>query len=694
MILRTLQLHNFRQFYGTSPLMRFASDRSRNTTVFHGMNGAGKTAILNAFIWALYDVATRGFQHQEMLVNFRAVDEAPEGAKVEAWVELEFEHNDTRYRVRRTAATTRGPDAAPYQPGKALSPSLRWCGADGEWQPEEGVRDIVDRILPPDLQSYFFFDGERIERIVDPSKDEQKQLASATKKFLGIQLLDYAVRDLRKGLKILEKEWRDFSETELREILERISQLEHDREDVEDELKACQENLDGYRSMKTEVESQLRRAEGFHHLQESRDRLTEEEGALQERIKASKKGQAAEISQFGAYMCLTWPSVRYNELLEGMRTRRELPSGIKDTFVRDLLGDERCICGTPLVDDTEARSSVEAWLTRAGQTDIEERAMDGQGRLTTLLRKAPESWQRVYDQAADQSTARRRLAAISKELEDISDQLRNAPTEDVGRLESKRGELEQLIEEEIRKQERNQERLQRLDDDLRRERKERDRQKGAEGEADLARRRVQATEDAIQRVKVWRERIEEQFRGELQTAIEETFDALSPTSYIPELDGSFRLRLTNQTGHGRKTYVAASQGENQALSLSFLAGIIEFTRRMDTRASQLPSSGDSRYPLVMDSPFGALDPHYRRTIAEHIPSVADQVVLLVTQTQWRGEVAAAVADRVGRQYLLVYHTPKQPEGDHEVVINGRRHRLLVASHDNAEFTELVEVTDA
>lgn len=45
MKLISLQLCNFRQFYGKTPPIIFASG-SRNTTVIHGNNGAGKTTFL------------------------------------------------------------------------------------------------------------------------------------------------------------------------------------------------------------------------------------------------------------------------------------------------------------------------------------------------------------------------------------------------------------------------------------------------------------------------------------------------------------------------------------------------------------------------------------------------------------------------------------------------------------------------
>ena len=62
MILSSIQLYNFRQFYDASPIIEFSSGK-QNVTVIHGINGSGKTALLNAFTWVLYEEHTRDFYY-------------------------------------------------------------------------------------------------------------------------------------------------------------------------------------------------------------------------------------------------------------------------------------------------------------------------------------------------------------------------------------------------------------------------------------------------------------------------------------------------------------------------------------------------------------------------------------------------------------------------------------------------------
>ena len=188
MKLRSIRLKNFRQFYGETPRLDFtAASTERNVVVIHGSNGSGKTALLNAFTWALYTEFTRGFQYPDDLINKRALREAKPKDTVEAWVEVAFEHGDWQYVLRRTATKRRNDDQweAEHDP----IASLQACGTDGQWKAEARVSDAIGRILPKDLHGYFFFDGERIERIVDAGRDEQRALGAATKTLLGIEVL-------------------------------------------------------------------------------------------------------------------------------------------------------------------------------------------------------------------------------------------------------------------------------------------------------------------------------------------------------------------------------------------------------------------------------------------------------------------------------------------------------------------------
>jgi DNA sulfur modification protein DndD len=99
----------------------------------------------------------------------------------------------------------------------------------------------------------------------------------------------------------------------------------------------------------------------------------------------------------------------------------------------------------------------------------------------------------------------------------------------------------------------------------------------------------------------------------------------------------------------------------------------------------------STFPVVMDSPFGSLDEIYRRQVAKAIPELANQLVVLATKTQWRGEVEREMKRRIGRQYVLSYKSPKPDCEEDAIELNGSRYPLVTRSPNEFEYTKIVEV---
>ena len=108
MKLISLRANNFRQFKGPTPEVSFGAPGDRPITMFFGTNGFGKTALLNAFTWTLYGKTSRGFLLADQVVNKAALREARPGDKVDAWVEIKFDHLGYKYIIRRTAEVRRG----------------------------------------------------------------------------------------------------------------------------------------------------------------------------------------------------------------------------------------------------------------------------------------------------------------------------------------------------------------------------------------------------------------------------------------------------------------------------------------------------------------------------------------------------------------------------------------------------------
>ena len=693
MRLNGLRLKNFRQFYGETPKLEMTPVGGTNVTVIHGSNGAGKTALLNAFTWALYESFTRAFQLPTQLVNKRAIRETAAGEQVEAWVELDFEHGDHRYRLRRTVEVLRTSGDPGWEQRGSSRPVLQSCGPDGKWTAHPKVAAAIARVLPTDLHSYFFFDGERIEQIGQvEDKEEQKRLGEATKKLLGIEVLVRAVVHLDIVRKALEGELEDVGDPETKGVVQRKKRLEEEAQEVDGRLVELQRNEGVCRTSKKEVENRLRTLEEAKAMQQRRDQLEKEQEARKNSLKQTRQALSNFVSTRGYKIFLENPIAEFRQLIDGLRECGDLPAGIKRQFVDDLLEMAQCICERELPPDSEARRAVEAWRARTGLADVEEKAIRMGGEIGMIEQDAPVVLETIDQMQQRNATDRDELSRVEMELDEIRENLKSNPKEEVSGLETRHNELERELkrfnteqgELGARRKTIDAE-ISECDDDIRRHSTKKGRQ-------EVAQRRVDVAIQSREVIKQVQSLLETDFRSRLGQRIVKLFSKISVTPYVPQLADDWSLRLLESAG-GYPLPVAASQGESQILSLSFISSIIDVAREVLGRRSELTGPESAHYPIVMDSPFGSLDPTYRYQIAEHVPALADQVVLMVTESQWRGEVANALARRLGRQYVLTYFTPRADVQGESIELGGAEYDLVRQSPDEFEYSMIREVSN-
>ena len=108
MLLKHLKMWNFRQFYGETEIV-FSTDPNKNITLVHGENGVGKTTLLNAILWCLFEYLTPDFEQPKDLINYEAAKENVKSCKIEVCFEHEG-HESKKRGERREQYWTKAPD--------------------------------------------------------------------------------------------------------------------------------------------------------------------------------------------------------------------------------------------------------------------------------------------------------------------------------------------------------------------------------------------------------------------------------------------------------------------------------------------------------------------------------------------------------------------------------------------------------
>jgi len=190
MKLKTLTLHNFGIYAGTTTIN---FENSKPVVLIGGMNGHGKTTILEAILLALY--GRRSFAFTESKLSFpnylsKYVNKG-DGTNCTR-LELEFiiNHSTQEYSTIRVSRS--------WDLNKS-SPSIETIVFKDEKVDEYLSNNwdmFIETILPAALASLFFFDGEKIAELANTDNDES--IKKSIRSLLGIDVIDQAIVDTQK----------------------------------------------------------------------------------------------------------------------------------------------------------------------------------------------------------------------------------------------------------------------------------------------------------------------------------------------------------------------------------------------------------------------------------------------------------------------------------------------------------------
>ncbi|NJK54756.1 MAG: AAA family ATPase [Pleurocapsa sp. SU_5_0] len=685
MKLNYLQLCNFRQFYGKTPQIKFASGE-RNTTVVYGNNGAGKTSILNAFTWVLYEKFTAAFASPELLVNQRSLAEAAPEQAVECWVELQFERDRKIYQLKRKCyASKNAQHQISYTQANLF---MLVAGDDGRWYPPlESPEDIINRILPASLHQYFFFDGERIDGFF--RQNHNSNIAEDTKELLGVKVLDRGIEHLKKAKRSLQEELAELGDAQTKQLLRQQINLEQDLEAIKQLIAKITKEVAELEQRKATLSRQLLEISGVDEIQKLKLKLVKQQKLIKQNLLQSKKELKKLLSQDSYVVFLPPISDRFITLLQTLRDRGQLSSGLKQEFIQQLLEQQRCLCGETLIPNSDTYNNVKLWLEKAELKNIEESAIRLETQVNTIKSQSANFWQQLDRQQAEIKQQYLELNRLETETEQANKQLNSYPNRDAQQLQQNIETIEERIKALILEQGENQQQQSDRTQQLEQLSQQIARHQLTETKQKLAQTRIAVTEEAISRLHEVRSRLEQQFRLALEQKVQEIFSFISFTPYLPKLSSDYKLTLIENTS-GIAAPVAASTGENQILSLSFIGGIIDRVRQW-SEGNSLVGYDSSTFPIVMDSPFGSLDQIYRRQVATAIPQLANQLIILVTKTQWQGEVEQATQSLIGQEYVLTYYSPKQNCKPDHLELNQQDYLLVKPSLNNFEYTKIVPI---
>ena len=639
MKLERIVLENFRQYYDRQQLA-FARDATRNVTVIHGVNGAGKTSMFLAINWCLYGRNAENIKvvnNVGELISKEATSRANPGDEVRASVTIAFLHNGDRYTVKRTLIGSK------LQTGKLAVNELDQFtmmrqGADGRAQPVSNPIGTMNAILPVNAREYFLFDGEKIDNFAKP--DAAAEVKEAIYLILKLKVLERAQYHLGKVAADYRGELKRTSGGELRELLEQDEQLRTKRDkDIRRKEELAQE-IESARRKIVEIDSKLRDSQNAKSLQLQRDLL--ERDLKQRRTELEQVVESIREKASSAYSLVAQSAISQAlTILNEKRERGEIPSSIRQQFIQDLLERTVCICGRPFSEHGPESEHLRELLDSTVPGSLEDAVLDTSAALAAFDGKISQKKDDLTTNMRRRSELIEIIRNLDAELDDVSRQLKGSPLEEISRLEAQRrnflvdvdnhnlesGALVQRIEQTGKE-------IATLEKSIAKARKERQRGEKLSIKLELA----QKASDAIAEMY---QAFADDMRQRIEASTKSTFRKLVwKDSHFQDvqLGSDFNLEVIDRYGQPARPELSA--GERQVLSLSFI-----------TAMSQV---SEEEAPLVMDTPFGRLSSQHRDSITEHLPKMADQLVLFVTDEELHGQARENLNACIGAEYRLSF----------------------------------------
>jgi len=692
MIFQKLIIKNFRQFYGKQTI-NFATDKHKNITVIHGFNGAGKTTLLNVFTWLLYGEFSPDFENPEYLETEAAFARVEPGGELETYAQLTFQDKGREYKAERKIIVKKNNNKQRIIE-QSSQLKLMYIDEAGEIRESSNPQDSIEQLLPQCLSHFFFFNGERIEKLAN--LDAYEQIESGVKVLLDIEVFDRAINHLDRNSTIareLREEIAKNSGDKGEKARQELEQIQAKKTKATEKLTQSQKNIKALQEEKERIDSKLSEMPELAKWQAEREAKEKELKDNRDKLKDSYNDSAKKISKNG-YLVLA-PNVltEAKKILEQAHKKGELPIPIKRQFVSELLEKGKCICDRNLIEGELPYDCVKQWRDSVGSDLLEGAVSVTKAKLESLFERRETVLKDIAIIQEKRENIHGEIRRLQEELSELSSKIGNREHgENHSRLEARRNDIESEVVNlslEIEKYKNEISGLEQQVRDKDREIKQLDK---VNERGKIAQNRLNAINNVKLAIEKIRKLRHQQLSRDLSQRLSEVWSRIAIKDYQAKLDDSYHLHLTKNIAGIETPVRGASTGEKQVLSLAFIGSLVDKAR------ATYDESGDRNkkilfkgglYPLVIDSAFGQLEPDYKRDVAKWIPTLAPQVIVLVSESQWKQEVEQELQARIGTQWILELSNTK--DRSKNITLRGREYPYVVESRDRFERTTIKEV---
>lgn len=650
-----LVIENFGPFKGTQTVDFVDAD---GVTIIWGNNGRGKTTLLNIIRYALFG------KYQ----NRRGVDvdlpslanlEGKKDGKYDFKVVLKMLNDGIHYELTRQYVVRKG----------IINPQRNDDYEEHVFLKKEGAILSPDQrehelnlIMPSEVSRFFLFDGELLqeyEELLMEGTQTGATIKESIEQILGVPVLTNGAIDTNSALEEYRKEKNKIAQSnaQTQKIASQMSVLEAEKQEQAVELERLKGELTIELDTKAKLEDEAQQSEHVSSLLKSLDDLD----ATIEEKKASREAILTSIVVATGEAWKGLVSSRVELMLTAIESQlkdledRESAHKVASHFMKEMKAaaeKHHChLCDQDIPDEKLEeliKRITDASSEYGGLSDDEIKALQElRVRKSTLQSMKADSKKEILELLEAQLStleveiddAERQRKTVREELERHGDveELSKGAKENVKQLANCLKKIDNLrdgIQLEKDKIKEVESALATLEDKLNKV--------STDSETQIAKRKVELCE-AINRI--FEEGIAS-YRDKLKDDVER--DATELFVQISNDPDYTSLKINDNYG----LYMVHSSGEIVPLRSAGFEHVVALSL-----IGALHKNAPLRGPIIMDSPFGRLDPTHKSNITNVLPKMSEQIVLLAYTHEIDEQTARdTLGPELKREYRLQRYT--------------------------------------
>lgn len=628
----------------------FSTNPTKNITLVIAENNVGKSSLLKAFIWCLYnsnkvDKNVLNAETQYDLLMGRT------GNTARTEVEILLSHEGYEYIIHRDCKFT-------VTEAKRLSREQHFhilqLDKYGNETPIEQTKceELIKRMLPEDLSEYFFYEERKFAEI-----GKTKKIKQSVEDFCGLTKLCNALEHIKKAKSVLSidgigtvdltnNKLLKFT-SDLMSIKENIDIYTAESENAENEIqyfskKINETNADIIAHSADEEKQKQYRDEANHLAILKKDYSNYENGT----VKAFNNDPISYLESLPIFQ----DTISFLEKADHGSDVESIP-GVTTKTINEIIRRGRCICGAKIIEGSEQYHHLEAEKCKVPPNSVSDLARE----YKTKLESAKNSSQNYVENVRDAYANLKNQKAAINNLEDYIEGLEASVngTVQVEQLREKQHDFQSKLH---RKRE------QKSNADMNLARLNANKERDEEQVRILSKKnsRYNLVQKQIFYLDAVKSELDEELKEKQKSTLEKMnvyvsdyFNKIYHGNRQLSIDENYEIQISNKYKDS-EVNTELSTGTNDVKNFAFVFGLEQIAKSILNK-DEIETNNLEAYPLILDGPFSHVDGGHIENLCEILPSISNQIIIAVSAKDWN-ITKKYLEDKIGIAYEMTHIT--------------------------------------